>query len=101
MPISGRIGGRGPAIAKSAVSMTPPFSLCERIKQVSVEKQADFARIFGLRLRRGVHFGRFGLFGGIFTAIRSVVALVLSPRLWAYQASNQGTGSPRSRSTLI
>ena len=59
MPISGRIGGRGPAVTKSAVSMTSPFSLCERIRQVRVEKQADFARIFGLG------FGGVFILGGL------------------------------------
>ncbi|MEC7385410.1 MAG: DUF3592 domain-containing protein, partial [Planctomycetota bacterium] len=36
------------------------------------------------------------VFGGIFTVIGLVIALVFFPRPWAHQASNQGTGSPRS-----
>ena len=36
------------------------------------------------------------VFGGIFTVIGLVIVLVFFPRPWAHQASNQGTGSPRS-----
>ena len=36
------------------------------------------------------------VFGGLFTVISVVIALVFFPRPWAHQASNQGTGSPHS-----
>ena len=36
------------------------------------------------------------IFGGIFTVIGAIIALIFFPRPWAHQASNQGTGSSRS-----